>query len=305
MKIENSIIVLSEDSKYNFVKCEKKYWPVLPFFEDKPDKIMRGGNGIIFRTEDPDDGEVCIIKFFKFSYEFAKSNKKIRTRILRFQREIEALNLAADNELDFVVRYYDSGNVIIDSETYPFYIMEKCDCNLTSFLNQNEIELAQKLEICRQILLGIEELHRLKIYHRDIKSDNIFFLDNKPLIADLGLADYRKSDYRIYEKGDIIGPIGWLSPEATNKFLVEGTTNRYNFDCKIGVKSDLFQLGKLFWYVFQENLPIGQIILSDFKINDEDIFNLIFNCLQYDNKRRNDLINTLQNLNKVSKNYQL
>ena len=60
---------------------------------------------------------------------------------------------------------------------------------------------------------------------------------------------------------------------------------KFSYDCDINYKSDIFQLGKLFWYIFQGNLPIGQLIPNDYKF-EEDIYNVIILMLQYEKKRR-------------------
>src|SRR5690606_25235728 len=131
------------------------------------------------------------------------------------------------------------------------------------------------------ILEGIKLLNEYKIYHRDIKQDNIFLIDGEPIIGDLGLSDCRNIDIYINEKGELIGPTGWFSPEAINKYLVEKTSNPYKFNFTINGKSEVFQLGKLFWYIFQGNLPIGQITIDDFIPRNEDMFKLIFGMLLY------------------------
>lgn len=48
-------------------------------------------------------------------------------------------------------------------------------------------------------------------------------------------------------------------------------------------------MGKLFWYIFQANLPEGLIDKNDFLINDDEIFVIISNMLQYNKDRRPEL----------------
>src|SRR5690606_23742422 len=105
----------------------------------------------------------------------------------------------------------------------------------TNYLDKNDISEQQRLLLCVQILNGIKELHSKDIYHRDIKPDNILFVNKTWKIGDLGLVNYRNSDFEIKELGERIGPIGWLSPEAANKYLNEGKGkhNKHRFDCNI------------------------------------------------------------------------
>lgn len=304
MILFNSIPYLSVENA-NFIEHDEGYWELLPYDEKKPAKQAGGGNGQIFRIINPVDGEECVIKISKFSRERARKNSYIDKRLLRFYREIEALNIVLQEGEEGIVEIYGDGEVEIDGENFPYFIMEKCDCNLKEYLNNNEIETGQRLLLCFEIAKTINELHKYKIYHRDIKAENIFFIDNKPIVGDLGLIDHRNSDFAIYEKGDIIGPIGWMSPESTNKFLTEKTKFEKNFNCTINDKSDVFQLGKLFWYILQGNLPLGQIVFDDFLLRDQLLFEVIFEMLQHNDKRRPTLFDIQEGIRDLFPNYYL
>lgn len=285
MKLINSVPNLSLDSA-NFIEHDESYWEILPYFEDRPNYQVGGGNGQIFRIINPIDGEEFILKISKFSTENSRLNNFVNKRILRFYREIEALKIAIEDLDEGIVEIYGDGEAEIEGHHFPYFIMEKCDCNLKEYLLNNEIPVEQRILLCFEVAKTFNKLHQIRIYHRDIKAENIFMKGDKPIIGDLGLVDNRDSDFIIPEKGDIIGPIGWMSPESTNKFLVEKTKLAINFNCKIGSYSDVFQLGKLFWYIMQGNLPIGQIIFDDFRVRDQYLFELIFGMLQYHTDRR-------------------
>ncbi len=285
MKLINSFPSLSKENA-NFIEHDESYWEVLPYFEDKPTYQVGGGNGQIFRIINPIDGDEYILKISKFSTEKAQENNNINKRILRFYREIEALRKAVDYIDEGIVEIYGDGNTEIEGEHFPYFIMEKCDCNLKEYLLSKEIPIEQRILLCFEIAKTFNYLHLNDIYHRDIKAENIFMKGDKPIVGHLGLVYNRDSDINISEKGEIIGPIGWMSPESTNKFLVEKTKLASHFNCKIGSYSDVFQLGKLFWYIMQGNLPIGQVIFDDFNIRDEYLFELIFGMLQYHIDRR-------------------
>ena len=138
--------------------------------------------------------------------------------------------------------------------------MEKAESDLTEYLKTTELTIQQRFLICTEILTGIKELHSEDIYHRDIKPDNILFINGTWKISDLGLIGFREDDFKAKEIGMKIGPANWMSPEAFNKMYNEGDgyLNTYGFDCNLDEKSDIFQLGKLFWFIFQGNVPDGQ-----------------------------------------------
>ena len=86
-----------------------------------------------------------------------------------------------------------------------------------------------------------------------------------------------------------------MSPEATNKFMTYNKEIDFEYDCKMDFRSDIFQLGKLFWFIFQYNIPIGRVKRGDFKIKDDQIYSIIAWMLNHDKKRRphlSDLINS-------------
>jgi hypothetical protein len=107
-------------------------------------------------------------------------------------------------------------------------------------------------------------------------------------IGDLGLIASRQKNYD--ELGEKVGPLGWLSPEAGNKFLTE--KYKLGLDCVIDDRSDVFQLGKLIWFIFQHNIPIGIISredwTSDVKESDR-LFNAVSSSLQHSKTRRYDM----------------
>src|SRR5690606_26458309 len=229
------------------------------------------------------DSEDNVIKICKSPLSIGNN-----ARVKRFKREIRAFKSAKRNGLRNVVEFMKEGIIEIDIEEFHFFIMEKADNDLASYLENNRFDFTsnQKLTFCVNILNGIKQLHSIGIYHRDIKHDNILIVKGEFKIGDLGLVRFRSKDNYADWTNEKIGPIGWLSPESTNKMLTNQKDIIYSYDCEIDESSDVFQLGKLFWYVFQGNLPLGQIVIDDYLAADNDIFQIIFSMLQYQKTRR-------------------
>lgn len=188
---------------------------------------------------------------------------------------------------------------------FPFYIMDYATSDLKNYLENNQITYAERINLCLQIAEGLKGLNDLGCYHRDLKPDNILMFDNIWKIGDLGLIAFRDEDELYDKKNEFIGPKGWLSPEAMNKYL-SYDDSEYKFDCKIDHQSDIFQLGKIFWYIFQGNVPIGGISRSDFFDRRDEVYSLLKYMLNHSKKQRPLTIDyVINNLKRIIQKYSL
>ncbi len=278
-------IHLSKKDFKNTVRYDNVDYLITPLSESK--KGSKGGNSNVFKLSNPQTEDEFVIKFSKYNINKPNNPINIISRITRFAMEVEALKLASNLEFNNIIQYYFDDYKDIGASRFHYYVMEKADYDLTQYLDKEDVSDQQRLLLCTDILNGIKQLHTNEIYHRDIKPDNILFVKKSWKIGDLGLIANRNSEFEIKEFGEKIGPIGWLSPEATNKYLNEGVgkLNKHGFDCQIDEYSDVFQLGKLFWYIFQGNIPLGQIDRADFKLADNEIFEIIFEMLKHSKNR--------------------
>nr|WP_321221366.1 protein kinase family protein [uncultured Psychroserpens sp.] len=296
----SNIIILSRDKRDNILTTPERETFEIDSINGDGQTIV-GGNGCLFKVISSNDGGEYALKVSRYSYELAEENKKIEKRVKRFEREIEAMSVSSTNFLEHVVPFYSSGNITIDGKRFPYFIMELCEFHLGDLVAARKeiLDDGERLRISALIVRGIKSLNEFDIYHRDIKHENILFLDDLPYIADLGLSDYRPTDIDIDELGEKIGPIGWLSPEATNKYLTEKTSYVGDYDCVIDSKSDVFQLGKLIWFLFQGNLPLGQISETDFISDEKDIYHIVKDALAHNKENRlsiDDMLDRLEAL---------
>lgn len=246
----------------------------------------KGGNSSVFLLFEPQEKVEYVVKFSKYNLNDKKIKNKFWDRIARFQREIDALEIAKI-DFKFVIKTIFDGDFSIGKQKYRYFVMEKAQSDLTEYLKTTELTTQQRFLICTEILAGIKELHSKDIYHRDIKPDNILYVNGTWKISDLGLIGYRDDDFKSKEIGMKIGPANWMSPEAFNKMYNEGNgcSNIHNFDCELNEKSDVYQLGKLFWFIFQGNIPDGQLIREDFKIEDNQVFQVLYSMLSHSKNR--------------------
>lgn len=281
-------------------------------------KSNKGGNSFVFalyvaQTYNEDAMPERVIKISKYPEPYNYIRNKIRQKNInkRFRQEIEALYDCKQRDVGNVIDIAFDGNLICRTSengefevSFPFYVMEYAEYDLKSYLEEEneEYDEASRVELCLQIAQGIKELNDLGYYHRDIKPDNIFMINGTWKVGDLGLIQMRNKP-SLDNKGDLVGPRGWLSPEAMNKYLSENVEGK-NFDCNIDHQSDLFQLAKVFWYILQGNAPIGCVKESDFLLRNSSLYSLIKQMLNHSKKRRPASVDiVIDNLQKIVNKY--
>ena len=126
-------------------------------------------------------------------------------------------------------------------------------CDGSSLFNhihvvESAFETVDLVEITIQISHGMNYLHGHKIIHRDLKSSNIFLLDDKSLIVkigDFGLAMIKENcrDSNVISQPE--GSILWMAPEVITAKSSE---------C-IGFKSDVYAFGIILYELFSKSLP--------------------------------------------------
>lgn len=276
----------------------------------------KGGHSIILylyeKEEFDSESDNIPIRALKVSNIFERLNtraNKITHNLKndRFLREIEALKECKEHKFIDIIEIYYEGYLKVkdlrDKDLYfPFYMMDYADHDLKRYMDERREELDEygKIQLCLEISKGIKELDNLNLYHRDLKPDNILFIDGVCKIGDLGLIGYRDKDFD--KVNEFIGPRGWESPEVMNKFLTEGNGH---FDCHIDHQSDLFQLGLIFWFIMQGNSPIGCIRRSDFTNDNEEIFEIIKRMIWHSKEKRIKSIDeVIELLSKLIKKYE-
>ena len=150
---------------------------------------------------------------------------------------------------NFIVKFFDS----FEENNQLNIVMEYCEGgDLEKLLNQrNRIPLNDNFiwKLFIQIVIGLAELHDMKILHRDLKTSNIFLTKNYDIkIGDLGVA--KKLSEKNFAK-TIIGTPYYLSPEICNE-------KPYN------EKSDIWALGCILYELCTFRHPFeatNQVIL--------------------------------------------
>ncbi|MFL3663342.1 MAG: protein kinase domain-containing protein [Flavobacteriales bacterium] len=303
IKFPNTIYI--ENGKKSIsIDIERPFYNILsinnidyiPYYLNNLNPGNKGGNSYVLKlikAQEYDEEEgypeepdlvMKICKFYK--NKFSEHDKS-----LRFQKEIEALIDCNESKLPNIIEVRHHG--LIECKVnktfntfFRYYCMDYAEFDLPEFLTQNNLNLYERVELCIEICQSLKQLWKKGYYHRDIKPDNILFINQTWRISDLGLSQHRDMNVEIDSEGDWIGPRGWMSPESMNKFLAETKPWNKLFDFKIDHQSDIFQLGKVFWYIFQGNSPEAGIRRIDFKWNNDSLYQIVRTMLNNSKLKR-------------------
>ena len=107
-------------------------------------------------------------------------------------------------------------------------------------LREDEARIATAL---RSLLSALGYAHARSIVHRDVKRENVLFdADDRPMLADFGIALTKSDDARITTAGLTVGSSGYMAPEQARGEVVDG-------------RADLYSVGVLAYELLTGELP--------------------------------------------------
>ena len=196
--------------------------------------IGQGGMGAVYRAKDLKLQREVALKVIR---SVCLDNRSIHER---FRREVESMSKVTHHN---VVRFLDFD----DKGDFAFFTMEYVEGeDLRSLLQEEDLSIKRVVEIMIGLADGLAAIHRHSIIHRDIKPANILIAeDGTPKLMDFGLVKFSAGEDSLTEltkTGVIVGTLGYLPPE-----ILLGQ--------KGGPKSDVYQLGLVFYKAIANRLP--------------------------------------------------
>lgn len=148
------------------------------------------------------------------------NNKYIIKKVYCYKKKLQAeMDISVLVNMDNYGLYPRIYAIHLNEFTIDIYI-QKIEFSLQSYCNDNELSLFQLRCIFKDVLRGIEILHKEGIVHEDIKADNILIErytrggknSFKGYLTDFGLSQYQYYRKINYENGNILTS----SPEKIN-----------------------------------------------------------------------------------------
>lgn len=158
--------------------------------------------------------------------------------LLNKEVAIKASSLSNRDEINILKSIHSENTInIVDcivSGSKIYIIMDFCEYDLISFINDHFVDLNCIKKIMRMIFLGLKHLHDRKIIHRDIKLGNILVKDGSVKICDFGLSCFEQNNDFAY-----CGTKDYLAPE-----IIEGLNS--GSPCFYDNKIDIYAAGIIF-----------------------------------------------------------
>ena len=165
--------------------------------------------------------------------------------IERFEMEFQTGRIQSENLVHSLDIGYLCGN--------PYIVMEYCDGgDLTKKLGNDG---AQTAKYAKDILSGLDALHRNGKVHRDLKPENVLIKPNGvAALTDFGISGDRNK--RMTERNffgrpyQMFGTYAYMPPEQVNRARGSST---------VLPTTDIFSFGVLLYYLVTAKLPFGTL----------------------------------------------
>lgn len=205
------------------------------------DRLGMGGAATVYLARDIETGRVVIVKVV---HTHLVNEQFIR----RFEREIELLRVI---DSPHVIKLFDYGLRELDTESnqmLSYIVAEFVEGHTLADIIDTRAPLPEKdaLAIVRQLALGLGEVHKHDIVHRDVKSQNVMLTpDNQAKIIDFGIAK-AANHATLTDPSHFAGTLYYAPPEQ----ILE-TAN-------VDLRADVYALGIVLYEMLTGRLPVRE-----------------------------------------------
>ncbi len=182
---------------------------------------------------------------------------------------VKPISAYPNQEIEFVTdksRYLrnksfrDTLELFIDSQKAPYIEMQLCEGSLADIISsdakdqdsiKSEFWIASTIY---DIVEGLASLAQRKIYHRDIKPQNILLSRGKPLLADFNVSQSLQDSL---STRNIAGTLEYMSPENIQQYA-KGAVHYHN------TTDEIWSIGVIFYQLLAGEHPYGHLQRQDY-----------------------------------------
>ncbi len=211
------------------------------------DVLAMGGMGAVLRGEHVHMRKRVAIKVLH------PGTQGLPELVTRFERESV---VGAHAEHPNVAHASDFGR--LEDGTYYLVLEYIQGVTLHELMKRGPVQPERAADIARQIARALDAIHRLDIWHRDLKPRNVMLVEGKSDVVkliDFGFARvplerFSESGFgesmRVTSKGAIFGTIGYIAPEAVDGMHA------------VNDRSDLYALGVILYEMLTGQHPFDE-----------------------------------------------
>jgi serine/threonine protein kinase len=192
----------------------------------------QGGQAEVWRGEG-DAGRAVAIKVLRTIAIDGSRDESLQ----RFKREIRCqMTMWHDNIVPIL------GSNLDDDP--PWYAMPLASTSLALRLDSGAIAEDEAINIILAISEAIRYSHEQGVIHRDLKPDNVLFVDGAWMVSDFGMCrDMNSKSLTITRSNALVGSMAYVAPE------------QYDDAHEVGAPADVFALGKILYHCLTGLLP--------------------------------------------------
>ncbi|MEM1304123.1 MAG: serine/threonine-protein kinase, partial [Planctomycetota bacterium] len=249
-------------------------------------KLGAGGMGVVYRARQKGAEREVALKVVHAERQGSKSRDSQSKVVDRFRTEAKA---AAQLQHENIVPVYDVGEVG-DKLYFSMQLVE--GESLSDMVDAGPLEPRRAAAYLRGVAQGIQAAHDRGILHRDLKPHNVMIdrRNDRPLVADFGLAKVVEADDQLTRSGEVIGTPSYMAPEQVSSAA------------GVDAAADLYALGATLYHLLTGRPPfkgpntmatlrqvLFQEVVEPRQLNaaiDRDLNTICVKCLQKDASRR-------------------
>lgn len=177
---------------------------------------------VVFLARDPRPEVERLVAIKVLDTQFSSAHA-----VERFLREVRVVANFVHPNIVPLLEYHKTEDLLY--YVMPYYAEGSLRDRL---LREPQLPIDAAVQISCDVLAVLEYAHGQGIVHRDIKPDNILFSDDRPMVADFGIARaLTTASDPLTDEHALIGTLAYMSPEQCQSGALDGRSDIYSLGC--------------------------------------------------------------------------